>query len=125
MNMPGAERALILRVAAALLGAQVMLCARVGDDQHGKRLRKLYGDCGIDLRFIHIDSLSQTGLAVVIVEKNGVNRIVVYPGANSRLSDRDIEEAFAVRPEAVLTQFEIGWTRCFIPLNAPLSSMFR
>ena len=95
-------------VAAALLGAQVMLCARVGDDQHGKRLRKLYGDCGIDLRFIHIDSLSQTGLAVVIVEKNGVNRIVVYPGANSRLSDRDIEEAFAVRPEAVLTQFEIG-----------------
>lgn len=95
-------------VAAALLGADVSFCTRVGEDTHGKRLRKLYIDCGIDPRFVHIDSIMQTGLAVVMVEGSGSNRIVVYPGANTRVSDLDIEDAFTANPALVLTQFEIG-----------------
>lgn len=95
-------------VAASLLGADVLFCTRVGDDNHGQRLRKLYSDCNIDPRFISIDATAQTGLAVVIVEKNGSNRITVYPGANFKLCERDVDDAVDAIPDAILTQFEIG-----------------
>ena len=95
-------------VAASLLGADVLFCTLVGNDNHGVRLRKLYSDCNIDPRFITIDSSAQTGLAVVMVEKNGNNRITVYPGANFKLCERDIDDAVEAIPDAILTQFEIG-----------------
>ena len=95
-------------VAAALLGADVLFCTRVGNDNHGQRLRKLYTDCNIDPRFITLDTNTQTGLAVVMVEKNGHNRIIVYPGANMKLCERDVDDAVEAIPDAILTQFEIG-----------------
>lgn len=95
-------------VAAARLGAEVVFCARVGDDAYGDRLINIYRENGIDLRYIKTDRLEQTGLAVVMLEKGGANRIVVYPGANRRINDNDIENAFYSYPDAVITQFEIG-----------------
>jgi ribokinase len=95
-------------VAAARLGAEVIFCARVGDDAYGDRLIRIYKENGIDLRFVKTDRLEQTGLAVVMLEKGGSNRIVVYPGANRRINESDIENAFYAYPDAVITQFEIG-----------------
>lgn len=95
-------------VAASLLGADTLFCSRIGNDNHGQRLRKLYTDCGIDPRFITIDTTAQTGLAVVMVENSGNNRIVVYPGANFKLCERDVDDAVEAKPDAILTQFEIG-----------------
>lgn len=95
-------------VAAAKLGAQVVFCARVGDDAYGDRLMNIYKEHGIDLRYVKADKLEQTGLAVVLLEKGGVNRIVVYPGANKRINESDVENSFFSYPDAVITQFEIG-----------------
>jgi ribokinase len=86
----------------------VLFCARVGDDAYGDRLINIYRENDIDLRFVKTDKLEQTGLAVVMLEKGGANRIVVYPGANRRINDGDIESAFYAYPDAVITQFEIG-----------------
>jgi ribokinase len=97
-------------VAAAKLGAQVVFCARLGDDAYGDRLMNIYRENGIDLRFVKTDKLEQTGLAVVMLEKGGANRIVVYPGANRRVNEADIENAFYSYPDAVITQLEIGDT---------------
>jgi ribokinase len=94
-------------VAFAKLGGDSIFCARLGNDTNAKRLKELYGESGVDVRFIKHDRTAPTGLASIIVEENGDNRIVVYPGANSNLSEDDIEDAFTCIPDAVFLQFEI------------------
>lgn len=99
----GANAALAL----ARLGADSVFCARLGSDAHAQRLRSLYVDEGIDVRFLQNDRSAATGLASIIVEENGANRIIVYPGANNNLSADDVEEAMTCIPDAVFLQLEI------------------
>jgi len=94
-------------VAAAALGAEVVFCSRVGDDSYGDSLISLFAKKGIDTRYVKVDRMEQTGLAAVMVEKDGTNRIIVYPGANKKINDTDVDEAFGSYPDAVLTQFEM------------------
>jgi Sugar kinases, ribokinase family len=95
-------------VAAARLGAEVIFCARLGADNYGVELRKVYLEDNIDVRYIKLDKTIQTGLASILVEKDGSNRIIAFPGANELLSAGDVEEAFTAYPDALLTQFEIN-----------------
>ncbi len=95
-------------VAAARLGCQVALCTRVGDDAYGDRLLRIYAENNVECRYIKVDRADQTGLAIVMLEKSGDNRIVVFPGANKNINDTDIENSFLCYPDCVLTQFECG-----------------
>ncbi len=99
----GANSALAL----ARLGADSVFCARLGNDANGKKLKELYDANGIDTRFLKLDRMNPSGLASIIVEENGANRIVVYPGANEFLSEDDVEDAMTCIPDAVFIQFEI------------------
>lgn len=99
----GANAALAL----SRLGADSIFCTRLGNDSNGQRLKALYTENGIDTRFIISDRKAPTGLAAIIVEENGENRIVVYPGANAELSSVDVEDAMTCLPDAVFVQFEI------------------
>ncbi|MBE6691833.1 MAG: ribokinase [Ruminococcaceae bacterium] len=94
-------------VAAAAFGADVSFCTRVGDDAYGDRLISLFAEKGLDTRFIKVDRLEQTGLAVVMLEQNGKNRILAFSGANKRINDSDVEAAISCYPDAVITQFEV------------------
>ena len=94
-------------VAAKVFGADVSLCTRVGDDAYGDRLVSLFAEKGVDTRYIKVDKLEQTGLAVVMVEKNGTNRIVNFSGANKKINDSDVEASVSCCPDAVISQFEI------------------
>ncbi|MBQ2766428.1 MAG: ribokinase [Clostridia bacterium] len=94
-------------VSLARLGADCVFCARLGNDNHAQRLKALYEESGIDTRFIINDRNTPTGLASIIVEENGSNRIVVYPGANAALTPDDVEDAMTCLPDAVFLQFEI------------------
>ena len=94
-------------VAASRLGADVIFCAKIGNDAYGKLLKKTYIDEGIDTRFLLTDKEASTGLASIFVEKDGSNRITVFPGANRALTADDVEEAFTTYPDALLIQFEI------------------
>ncbi|MBQ7399919.1 MAG: ribokinase [Clostridia bacterium] len=94
-------------VAATRLGGDVVFCTRVGDDSYGKQLSEKYRLEGIDTRFITMDKAARTGLAVIMVEETGHNRIAVYPGANMNLSAKDIEGAFTSYPDALVMQLEI------------------
>ncbi len=94
-------------VAAARLGADVVFCARVGNDGNGKMLRSTYEAEHIDTRYLVTDKKLSTGLAAIFVESNGSNRITVFPGANSALCRDDVEEALTSYPDAMLIQFEI------------------
>lgn len=52
-----------------------------------------------------------TGLASIIVEGNGDNRIIVYPGANMMLDEEDVEAAVITYPDAAIMQLEINYER--------------
>ncbi|MCL2095782.1 MAG: ribokinase [Oscillospiraceae bacterium] len=92
--------------AVARLGADAVFCARVGNDEIGARLTEAYKLENIDARFIKTDKNASTGLAAILLEDDGSNRIVVYPNANLNLEPGDVENAFLSYPDAVLTQFE-------------------
>ncbi len=95
-------------VAARELGADVVLCSRVGDDTYGDRMLKLFSDRGIDTRHTKVDRIEQTGLAVVMLDQSGANRRILYTGANRKISESDVESAFTCFPDAILTQLELG-----------------
>lgn len=67
-------------LAFARLGADSVFCTRLGRDANGEALRRLYDGAGIDTRYIVEDAEQPTGLAVIMVEDGGANRIIVYPG---------------------------------------------
>lgn len=96
-------------IAAARLGADCVFCTRLGNDSYGKNLYEYYKNEGIDVRHVHVDREYPTGLASIIVEGNGDNRIIVYPGANTRLTDEDIEGAVITYPGAAIMQLEIDF----------------
>lgn len=91
----------------ARLGGDTVFCAKVGRDDNGKMLKKLYKSEGIDTRYIYEDREAPTGLASVIVEDSGENRIIVYPGANAAMTPDDVEEAFNCMPDGVFVHFEV------------------
>ena len=94
-------------VALQRLGADCVFCSKVGADLHGQKLYQYYRDFGIDTSYMKVDRETPTGLAVVMKESSGQNRIVVYPGANANLSVENVEEAFRCSPDAVYLGFEI------------------
>ena len=104
-------------VTFASLGAETVLCARIGRDSHGESLYDFYKEKGIDVRHIAIDREQPTGCAVVFVDNMGQNRILAYPGANSYLSERDVDEGFLSCPDALYLQMEIGQNAFFAAAN--------
>jgi len=89
------------------LGAECILCARIGGDSHGVRLKAYLENRGTDARFTDVDRQSQTGLVAVIIESDSPPRRVVYPGANRRLTAEHVEDAFTSYPDALLLQHDI------------------
>ena len=94
-------------VALKKLGADCFFCAKVGADLHGQKLYQYYKDLGINTSYLKVDRENPTGLAVVMKESDGNNRIIVYPGANSMLSLDNINEAFGCNPDALYLGFEV------------------
>lgn len=93
-------------VCFARLGVDSIFCTSLGDDSNGKRLKTIYESENIDTRFVRLVKKEQTGFASILVEENGDNRIIVYPGAGQSFSEEQIEEAFTTYPDAVYIQFE-------------------
>lgn len=94
-------------LAFSKFGADCVFVCKLGADANGTRLKSLYKSAGIDTRFMIEDSEHPTGLASIVVEKGGKNRITVFPGANDHITAEDLEDAFTCYPDAVYLQFEI------------------
>lgn len=94
-------------VAVRRLGGDSVLCARLGRDANGAMLRGIYAKEKLDTRFLYTDAEAPTGLATIMVEPDGQNRIIIFPGANARLCPADVDGAMICRPDALLMQLEI------------------
>ena len=92
----GANQAL----AAARLGADVTLVAAVGKDDFADEALASLVAAGVDLDLHRVDA--PTGVALIVVDDDGENEIVVAPGANSELRGFELPEA-----DAVICQLEI------------------
>ena len=94
-------------VAVRRLGGDSVFCCRLGKDANGSIMHNIYKKEGLDTRFIVVDPDAVTGLGAIMVEPNGQNRIILFPGANVRLTREDIDASFICRPDALLMQLEI------------------
>ncbi|WP_142060145.1 ribokinase [Pseudarthrobacter sp. B4EP4b] len=89
-------------VQAALLGASVKFVGAVGEDHHGELLRASMHRAGVVLTDC-VQSSSETGTAVVVVDNSAENTIVISPGANNDVTDALVNDhADAVRQAKVL-----------------------
>jgi ribokinase len=73
-------------VAAARQGVDVAFVARVGADDAGQRLQDLLTEEGIDTAGVEAIAGEATGVALVTVDPDGANTVVVAALANGRLT---------------------------------------
>ena len=95
-------------VAAARLGGQVSFVAKVGNDIFGKQTLVGLTNENIDTSHVFIDDTAPSGTALIIVNAEGENSIVVAPGANAKLSVDDVSSIGDLSEAAfILMQLEI------------------
>ena len=95
--------------AAAKLGSRVAMVGRVAQDAFGPTLVENLSGLGVDTQSIFLDQHAATGTALIIVDAQGENRIVLSPGANGRIDDRDIKRCLPLLSTArlLLLQLEV------------------
>lgn len=84
-------------IALAKAGAEVYHAGCVGED--GECLRQLLRDSGVDVRYVRTAG-AVSGHAIIQVDRNGQNCILLYGGANQKLTKEWIDE--------VIGQFDKG-----------------
>ncbi len=95
-------------VTVAKLGGSSVFCAALGRDANGDALNDYYTDFGIDTSCILRTDEAPTGLAAVMVDSDGANRITVFSGANAVLNaEHAVSCVKKVMPDAVFCHFEI------------------
>ena len=71
-------------IAAARSGATVALVGTVGNDEAGRRRLATAVASQVDTSGVAVDDERPTGRAMIAVDRNAENCIVVIPGANGR-----------------------------------------
>lgn len=79
-------------VAASLLGGDVSLVGAVGDDANADLLLSSAAGAGVDVGHVRRAG-TETGVAVIAVDANGENTIIISAGANGTLSPADVAAA--------------------------------
>jgi len=80
-------------VAAALLGSDVIMMARVGDDAFADNTIANFQSYGVNTDLVEKVTGISSGVAPIWVDKDSQNRILIIPGANKHLLPRDIDAA--------------------------------
>lgn len=96
-------------VTIARLGGEVTFISKIGNDVFGKQAEQLFDEEGINTFYLLPDEELPSGVALITVDKNGENSIVVASGANSNLYPQDIKDALDAIDKSgiVLMQLEI------------------
>lgn len=104
-------------VACARQGARVAMVGCVGQDGFGEALRNALAADGIGIT--HVRAVAQsTGVAVVMVDEEGENRITLVPGANESLKADDAAFGRAVVGQYLLLQCEVPMPEVVVAARA-------
>ena len=122
-------------IALARAGAAVQFAGCIGSD--GQFLRSTLTDCGVDIRYLRTVE-EKTGHAIIQVDKDAENAILIFAGANGMVTKAQIKETLAdfsagdfllvqneinLLPELVQAAAEIGMQIVFNP--SPLNAQAR
>ncbi len=94
-------------VAAARLGAQVTMVGCVGSDAYGQGLLAGLRADGVATQFVRVAADAHTGVALITVDDDGENSIVVVSGANWQLTQADVMAAEAAIAEADMLMLQL------------------
>ncbi len=103
-------------VAAARLGAPTKFFGRMGNDAFGREVMPIVQKEGIDMSGIQIDEEHGTGLAVISVDDQADNSIILVSGANMALDENDAERCINELDKARVLMLQLE-----VPLEASLS----
>ncbi|WP_433308703.1 ribokinase [Micromonospora sp. CA-269861] len=94
-------------VAAARAGAACDFVGAVGDDGFGTRMRASLVDAGVDVRGLRTVA-GPSGVALIAVDRDAENFIVVAPGANGTLTELGADDrATIAAADVLLLQLEV------------------
>lgn len=93
-------------VAAARQGVNVAMIGRVGSDSFAPFLVENLKANQVNVSHVTVDK-SATGTAIIVVDYNGQNSIVLSPGANGNVSPADVDSASFLTSKLLLLQLEI------------------
>lgn len=95
-------------VAAARIGADVTVYGTMGKDANGEALLGMLADEGIDSQDMVLKDGENTGMAVILLDNSGQNRIIIYTGANDHTPTDGLDDLFARKEyDALMLQLEI------------------
>jgi ribokinase len=108
LTIPGGKGA-NQAVAAARLGGAGHMVGRVGDDDFGRQLLAGLAENAVNTDHVTVTPGTPSGCAMILVDDQGENSIVVSPGANARVTPADVDAAEPlIRSAAVVVlQLEI------------------
>ena len=94
-------------VAAARLGASVLMAGCVGDDDFGRGLRSALVAEGVGDEAVRTVPAVPTGLAMITVDETGENMITVAPGANREAGAAEIAAIADAGGDALVISAEV------------------
>jgi ribokinase len=94
-------------VAAARQGASVAMVGRVGNDSFGPDLINNLEQNGVNTTHVQRDPQAASGTAIIVVDANGQNSIVLSPGGNGRVNSADVADVPFSEYKLLLLQLEI------------------
>lgn len=96
-------------VALAKLAIPTQMIGRVGDDNFGRELLENLKISGVETTNVVIDKNTNSGIAIITVDHQSENHIIVIPGANAKVNQEDIQRLSNILPTAttILLQLEI------------------
>lgn len=96
-------------VAAARLNGSVIFIGKTGNDIFGRQSIQFFEEEGINTKYVVSDHKHPSGVALITVDKNAENCIVVASGANATLSSLDMIKAKGeiTKASIILMQLEI------------------
>ena len=104
-------------VASARLGARTSMVGRVGNDVFASALLKSLQDNHVEISRVSQDEGNPSGVAIIAVDDQSENSIVVVPGTNGAVGGDDVS-----RLEQLLGEAQILLLQLEIPLDAVLAA---
>ena len=106
-------------VAASLLGADVNMVTRVGDDIFGSEVKKNFESYGINTSYIEVAKGISNGVAPIFVDQDGNNYILIVKGANLYIKKEDVQRAKPQieKSDLVIMQLEIPIETVYFTIN--------
>lgn len=97
-------------IAAKRCGAKVSMIAKIGDDDNGEILKRKLEEDNIDVKYVFKDNKEATGMAIIMVNENGNNSIIVVSGSNMAINEEEVEVSVEKIKESdiLISQFEVS-----------------